>query len=99
MTEILNYIIQKCEFPEFWAKGLRSAIYKSGRYQVSNNYWGITIFPVLEKVFEIPVYKKLAYLEEEGYLMTYSLSMVLHKDYLKEMSFYVYWLLEGIRCG
>ena len=55
ITEVLNYIVEKRDFPECWAEGLRSAIHKSGRYEVPENYRGITILPVLEKVFEIAV--------------------------------------------
>ena len=54
-------MVEKCDFPECWAEGLRSAIYKSGRYEVPENYRGITILPVIEKVFEIAVYKRISF--------------------------------------
>ena len=57
ITEVLNDVVENRDFPECWAEGLRSAIPKSGRYEVPENYRGITILPVLEKVFEIAVYK------------------------------------------
>ena len=64
ITEVLNYIVEKRDFPECWAEGLRSAIHKSGRYEVPENYGDITILPVLEKVFEIPVYKIISFANE-----------------------------------
>ena len=45
-------------------EGLRSAIYKSGGKEIPENYRGITILPVLEKVFEIAVYKRIGFVNE-----------------------------------
>ena len=64
ITDVLNYIIDKRDFPECWAEGLRSAIYKSGGKEIHENYRGITILPVLEKVFEIAVYKRIGFVNE-----------------------------------
>ena len=95
ITDVLNYIIDKRDFPECWAEGLRSAIYKSGGKEIPENYRGITILPVLEKVFEIAVYKRIVFvneafckvdpcnggfLEDEGQPTTYSLYMDLPRD-------------------
>ena len=57
-------IIDKRDLSECWAEGLRSAIYKSGGKGVPENYRGITIFLVLEKVFDIAVYKRIGFVKE-----------------------------------
>ena len=102
ITEVFDYKVEKRDFPECCAEGLRSAIYKSGRYEVPENYRGITILPVLEKVFEIAVYKWIRHSakktnttvvswKEGGQLITYSLLMGSLKDrcYLTGISSYV----------
>ena len=61
ITEVFSYVVEKRDFPECWAEGLRSAIHQSERYEVPENYRGITILPVLEKVFEIAVYKIISF--------------------------------------
>ena len=60
----MNYIIEKRDFPQCWAEGIRSAIYKSGKADLPENYRGITILPIIEKVFEIAVYKRLNFVNE-----------------------------------
>ena len=64
ITDVLNYIIDSRDFPECWAEGLRSVIYKSGGKGIPENYRGITILPVPEKVFEIAVYQRLGFVNE-----------------------------------
>ena len=64
ITEILNYIIEFREFPKVWACGIRSAIFKSGKRNEVDNYRGITILPIMEKIFEIAVYKRLYFVNE-----------------------------------
>ena len=64
VTNAFNYIIEKREFPESWSEGLRSAIHKSGKTNKVENYRGITILPILEKIFEIAVYKRLSFVNE-----------------------------------
>ena len=46
---ILNYIIEKCEFPANWTISIRSAVHKSGTKSIVDNCRGITILPVMEK--------------------------------------------------
>ena len=48
ITNALNYIIERRDFPEVWAEGLRSAIFKAGNSNVVDNYRGITILPIVE---------------------------------------------------
>ena len=64
ITEILNYIIEFREFPDVWACGIRSAIFKNGSRAKVDNYRGITILPIMEKIFEIAVYKRLYFVNE-----------------------------------
>ena len=43
---------------------VRSTIYKGGNSILPENYRGITILPILEKVFEIAVYRRLSFVNE-----------------------------------
>ena len=51
LTTIYNYIIESQDFPEIWAEGLRSAIFKGGIRNVVKNYRGITILSIFAKIF------------------------------------------------
>ena len=64
ITMILNYIIESREFPETWAGGLRSAVFKSGKQNIVDNFRGITILPIMEKIFESVVYRRLTFINE-----------------------------------
>jgi hypothetical protein len=64
LAEVFNYIIDKRDFPDVWAEGLRSAIFKAGQSNKVENYRGITILPILEKIFEVCVYKRLGFANE-----------------------------------
>ena len=66
-----NYIIEKREFPTSWSEGIRSAVFKSGKYDNVTNYRGITILPILEKIFEICIYKRLSFVNEAFNKMCY----------------------------
>ena len=37
LTDALNYIIEKRDFPVAWSEGIRSAIFKSGRREIAEN--------------------------------------------------------------
>ena len=39
-------------------------LYKSGKRNLVDNYRGITILPVTEKIFEVAVYKRLSFVNE-----------------------------------
>ena len=58
-----NYIIEH-RVPEVWAEGIRSAILKAGNNNVVNNYRGTSIVPIVEKVFEVAVYRRLSFANE-----------------------------------
>ena len=64
IADAFNYIIEKREFPKSWSEGVRSAVFKSGKINNVENYRGITILPILEKIFEISVYKRLKFVNE-----------------------------------
>ena len=46
---VLNYIIENRNFPELWAVGIRSAVFKSGKHNSVDDFRGITILPIMEK--------------------------------------------------
>ena len=52
LCNLSNYMIERREFPEIWAEGIRSAIYKSGVELDPANYRGITVLPVFPKYFK-----------------------------------------------
>ena len=64
ITMVLNYIVEERIFPDIWSEGLRSAVFKSGKKNLVNNYRGITILPIIEKIFEVAVYKRLTFPNE-----------------------------------
>ena len=59
LTRILNYILARKDFPESWAEGLRTPVYKSGDYSDTGNYRGITVLSVYAKIFETAVNDRL----------------------------------------
>ena len=61
ITLVLNYIIGLRDFPKIWTEGLRSSVFKSGSRLDTGNYRGITILPIIEKIFEIIVYRRLSF--------------------------------------
>ena len=60
----MNYIINCRDFPESWAEGLRSSIFKNGQRNIVENYRGITVPPIFAKIFELMVHNRLVYVEE-----------------------------------
>ena len=64
ITTVVNYIIEKRNFSDMWAEGLRSAVFKSGKRNLVSNYPGITILPIVEKVFEVAVYRRMSFANE-----------------------------------
>ena len=64
ITTIFNYIIEKREFPTEWAEGVRSAVFKNGDRRNPNNYRGITVAKIFEKIFEIALFNRLNFANE-----------------------------------
>ena len=61
---VFNYIVEQRTFPDHWAEGLRSPIFKSGSKWNCANYRGITVLSVFEKVFEIIVLARLEFVSD-----------------------------------
>ena len=61
ITLILNYIIGLRDFPTLWTEGLKSVLLNSGSRLDTGNYRGITILPIIEKIFQIIVYQRLSF--------------------------------------
>ena len=64
LTLLFNYMIAQRHFPDDWAEGLTSPIFKSGSKFNCANYRGITVLPVFEKVFEIAVLSRLEFISD-----------------------------------
>ena len=64
LCDLYNYMIANKTFPSKWAEGVRSAVFKSGVRSDPNNYRGITILPIFEKIFEMIVCNRLEFLNE-----------------------------------
>ena len=62
ITVMYNYIIENRSFPLDWAEGIKSAIYKKGDRKKANNYRGITVPKIFEKIFEILIHNRLQFL-------------------------------------
>ena len=61
---VLNYCIELRQFPDTWAEGLRTSVYKTGDKLNPDNYRGITVLPIFEKIFEIVVQQRLEFINE-----------------------------------
>ena len=64
ILEAFNYIIEKRDFPDSWAQGLRSPIFKAGDVKDVHNYRGITILSIFGKLFETAVLNRLTFVNE-----------------------------------
>ena len=64
IATVFNYMIEQRDFPDAWSGGIRSAVFKSGKRNIVDNFRGITILPIMEKVFEAVVYRRLAFVNE-----------------------------------
>ena len=64
IKNLFNYILDKREFPECWAEGIKSAIFKKGDKLKASNYRGVTVPKIFEKIFEIAVHNRLQFFNE-----------------------------------
>ena len=64
IATVFNYMIEQRYFPDAWSGGIRSAIFKSGKRNIEDNFRGITILPIMEKVSEAVVYWWLVFVKE-----------------------------------
>ena len=63
-TLVLNYVVKCREFPDHWAEGLRTPVFKNGRVDDSDNYRGITAISVFAKIFETVVNNRIVFASE-----------------------------------
>ena len=64
MCDMYNYMLENEEFPDSWCEGIKSSIFKAGDRLNADNYRGITVLPIFEKVFEIIVQRRLEFVNE-----------------------------------
>ena len=64
ITNTLNYIIECRRFPDAWSSSIKLPIFKAGDRNIVDNYRGITILPIFEKVFENIVNRRLTFANE-----------------------------------
>ena len=64
IATVFNYMIKQRYFPDAWSGGIRSAVFKSGKRNVVDNFRGIAILPVMENVFEAVVYRRLEFVND-----------------------------------
>ena len=61
---ILNYLIEWRRFPDAWAEGLRTSVFKAGDKLNPDNYRGITVLPIFEKIFEIMAQRRIEFIND-----------------------------------
>ena len=49
---MLNYIIEIETFPDSWAEGIGTSIHKAAVSSEPNNFRGITVLHIFERIFE-----------------------------------------------
>ena len=64
LVDIFNYFIENRQFPKKWAEGIKSSIFKSGNRLDPNNFRGITVPRIFEKIFEQVIMNRLQFLNE-----------------------------------
>ena len=64
IATVFNYMIEQRAFPDARSGGIRSAVFKSGKRKVVDNFRGITILSIMEKVFEAVLYRRLAFVND-----------------------------------
>ena len=60
----MNYVIEMRGFPETWAYGLKTPVPKPGDPLCKDNYRGITVLPMMTKIFECLVNNRLVFINE-----------------------------------
>ena len=59
IRDIINFCLSKREVPEFLKQGILTPIYKKGDQKLPTNYRGITVTPILLKLMEHIINKRL----------------------------------------
>ena len=72
LTKLFNKVFQLGQFPTSWAQELIIPIYKGGEPDCANNYRGITLLPVIAKLFSAVLEKRIqTWATEEGIIPIY----------------------------
>ena len=61
MGYTFNSIIKKKNFPDLLSEGLHSAVFQNGPRNIVENYRGITLLPILQKVLESAIYESISF--------------------------------------
>ena len=61
---MLNYIIEMETFPDLGAEGIRTSIHKAGVRSDPNNFKGIAVLSIFEKIFEVIVQRRLEFIDD-----------------------------------
>ena len=61
---LFNYVIEMGVYPDMWAEGIRTPVPKVGGSKKTNDYRGITVQPIMGKLFEEIVKVRLNYVNE-----------------------------------
>ena len=64
LVHMFNYFIENRQFPKKWAEGIKSSIHKAGDRSNPNNYRGISVPRIFEKIFEQIIMNRLQFLNE-----------------------------------
>ena len=63
-TALFNKFLAQETYPDAWSTGIIKPIYKKGEKKNPNNYRGITLLPVLSKIFTAIMRDRLVYWAE-----------------------------------
>ncbi len=61
---LLNYVLEKGAYPDKWAEGLISPVYKAGSRTDPNNYRRITVQPAISKIIDTMINNRLVFLTD-----------------------------------
>jgi hypothetical protein len=64
LLTLLNYVLDIGEYPEKWAEGIISPVFKAGNHNDPNNYKRITVQPAVSKILDTLVNNRLIFLTE-----------------------------------
>ena len=60
-TALFNKLLEQEVFPEAWSTGLIKPLYKKGDKKIPSNYRGITLLPLMSKIFTAIIRDRLLY--------------------------------------
>ena len=71
-TKLFNSILIQGNFPDSWSVGLLKPIHKKGDKKIPSNYRGITILPVMSKIFTAILRDRISYWADNNQLINES---------------------------